>query len=87
MSDDTAMQDIYSIIGTIVARLLKPDGELHLQDIVSSLHNTVNRAQSSLKRKRVRKRYACFPDSFIKMMKHRTSGGTDTALSVQGDAL
>ncbi|WP_394515178.1 hypothetical protein [Pantoea sp. SGAir0215] len=39
MSDDTAMQDIYTIIGTIVARLLKPDGELHLQDIVSSLHN------------------------------------------------
>ncbi|WP_054687013.1 hypothetical protein [Pantoea stewartii] len=51
MSDDTAMQDIYTIIGTIVARLLKPDGELHLQDIVSSLHNYSEKSTEQLEKK------------------------------------
>ncbi|MGG6100446.1 hypothetical protein [Pantoea allii] len=39
MSDDTASEDIYTVIGRIVARLLKPDGEVHLQDILRSLHS------------------------------------------------
>lgn len=39
MSDDTATEDIYTVIGRIVAHLLKPDSEVHLQDILSSLHS------------------------------------------------
>lgn len=39
MSDDIATEDIYTVIGRIVTHLLKPDGELHVQDILISLHN------------------------------------------------
>ncbi|WP_210505082.1 hypothetical protein, partial [Pantoea ananatis] len=39
MSDETATEDIYTLIGRIVTHLLRPDGEIHLQDILSSLHH------------------------------------------------
>ncbi|BAN95483.1 hypothetical protein E05_07170 [Plautia stali symbiont] len=39
MSDDTTAEDIYAVIGTVVARLLKPDQHLTLQDITHALHH------------------------------------------------
>lgn len=39
MSNDTTAEDIYAVIGTVVARLLKPDQHLTLQEITHGLHH------------------------------------------------
>ncbi|MBS0880949.1 hypothetical protein JK231_10080 [Pantoea sp. JGM49] len=39
MNDDTTAEDIYAVIGTVVARLLKPDQHLTLHEITSALHS------------------------------------------------
>lgn len=39
MNDDTTAEDIYAVIGTVVARLLKPDQHLTLHEIISALHS------------------------------------------------
>ncbi|HAU5566677.1 hypothetical protein VH86_24560 [Pantoea sp. BL1] len=39
MNDDTTAEDIYAVIGTVVARLLKPDQYLTLHEITSALHS------------------------------------------------
>lgn len=40
MNDGTTAEDIYAVIGTVVARLLKPDQYLTLHEITSALHST-----------------------------------------------
>jgi len=39
MNDDITAEDIYAVIGTVVARLLKPDQYLSLSEITSALHS------------------------------------------------
>ncbi len=39
MNDDTTAEDIYAVIGTVVARLLKPDQYLTLHEITSALNS------------------------------------------------
>ena len=39
MNDDITAEDIYAVIGTVVARLLKPDHYLTLHEIISALHH------------------------------------------------
>jgi len=39
MIDDTTAEDIYAVIGTVVARLLKPDQHLTLHEITIALHS------------------------------------------------
>ncbi|WP_065647583.1 hypothetical protein [Pantoea eucrina] len=38
MKNDATAEDIYAVIGTVVARLLKPDEHLNLHDITTALH-------------------------------------------------
>ncbi|WP_416413949.1 hypothetical protein [Pantoea sp. App145] len=38
MKNDTTAEDIYAVIGTVVARLLKPGQHLTLHDITAALH-------------------------------------------------
>ncbi|NIF23993.1 hypothetical protein [Candidatus Pantoea multigeneris] len=39
MNDDITAEDIYAVIGTVVARLLKPDQHLTLHEIISALYS------------------------------------------------
>ncbi|ADU72184.1 hypothetical protein [Pantoea sp. At-9b] len=47
MNDDTTAEDIYAVIGTVVARLLKPDQYLTLHEITSALHSMGEAAGSA----------------------------------------
>ncbi|MDZ7280084.1 hypothetical protein [Pantoea eucrina] len=38
MKNDTTAEDIYAVIGTVVARLLKPEQHLTLHEITTALH-------------------------------------------------
>ena len=38
MNNDDAAEDIYAVIGTVVARLLKPGEHLTLHEITTALH-------------------------------------------------
>ena len=39
MNDDDTAEEVYAVIGTVVARLLKPDQYLTLHEIASALHS------------------------------------------------
>lgn len=51
MNDDTTAEDIYAIIGTVVARLLKPGQHLTLHEITSALHSMGEAASAAAMRK------------------------------------
>lgn len=39
LKDDITAEDIYAVIGAVVARLLKPDENLFLHEIIGALHH------------------------------------------------